>query len=206
MKEEFNLEDWKIITEEDELAYESGSNLTASEHTMYNFDLDGDLVQDSNWDVAIDLEATAEATIYDDGIIAFAKAGDAANSWADYLVEGAVVNVGEDISSQLISYMEESADELEREGEVLRVNTPPRLNAFRDNYKTSVPVEETNAVGVQTENVEIGERYHNSLPTPAAEVIGFAQEVTKRTLTRASIEGYDEEDGKIQGNYNVEVP
>lgn len=88
----------------------------------------------------------------------------------------------------------------------VRVNEPPRLNAFKDNRGGSVPVEDTNVVGVQTEEADIAERYHNSFPKSAKDVISFASKCYVNTLKSADPERYLMEDEEARGSYDVEVP
>jgi hypothetical protein len=203
--EEFELQDWKVIEKGDELAQDSEANLDASEHTMYHLNADVDIAEDPDWDVAIDLESTHEATVYRDGRISFARAENQIDE--DILAHGAVIDVGEETTSQLISYMEDDADNLEEMGEdYIRVDKPPRLNAFRDNRRGSVPVEDTNVVGVQTPEVDVGERYHGSIPESAVDVLRFAESCYNDTVKSTDLEGYFEESEEVQGTYEVEVP
>jgi hypothetical protein len=203
--EEVELIDWKVIRKDDELSQDSEANLNSSEHTMYHLNADEHIAEDSDWDVAIDLESTHEATVYNDGRIAFAKAENQIDE--DILAHGAVIDVGEEIMSQLVSYLEDDADNLEEMGEdYIRVNQPPRLNAFKDNQRGSVPVEDTNVVGVQTEEANIAERYHNSFPKSAKDVISFASKCYVNTLKSTEPEKYFMEDEEAQGSYNVKIP
>ena len=186
--EEFKLQDWKVVETGDELASDSEANLNASEHTMYHLNADQDIVGDSDWDVAIDIESNSEATVYRDGRIAYAQAENHISE--DILAHGAVIDVGEEITSQLISYMEDDAEALEHEGDYLRINTPPRMNAFRENRRRSIPVEDTATVGVQTEDEDVAERYHKEIPDSAADVLDFVANSYVNTVNASAPEAY----------------
>lgn len=86
------LIDWKVIRKDDDLSHDSEVNLNSSEHTMYHLNVDEHIAEDSNWEVAIDLESTHEATVYNDGRIAFAKAENQIAE--DILAHGAVIDIG----------------------------------------------------------------------------------------------------------------
>jgi hypothetical protein len=193
---EVEILDYDAITKADERAMSRTARLTEEQHTMYNFDPDQDLAG-TNWDVAIADETLRETGVYPDGTTVVGRRA----KWSSpVLAGGAHMDVGEEITSQLTSHVEDNAETLEEMGESPQVSTPP--NALGGTKEGVVPVEDTVGVGVQTEETELFERYHTAVPEAAEDVLSWTESVYVGVMKEAVTKESDD----YTGTYNIDMP